>query len=208
MVSECFLCRSGNGRDNIPWQDRPLWLDPRAGLVVPATGGLSIGYVLIAPLEHHLSIRQAASVMGGQLLDFMAEVFFYLRERLGEFTFWEHGSPLDQGRRRAACIDHAHIHVAAGRWPLPLPPQCETFPNLKEALTVTPEKLSRDGYLLLGWNEGKVYVGADIMVSQYYRREWAILAGDPDRWDYLVADDPGITAATIQLLLPGLESEA
>jgi hypothetical protein len=60
--------------------------------------------------------------------------------------------------------------------------------------------------MLLGWADANVYVGADIMVPQYYRREWAILIGDPDRWDYLIAEDPGITAATIQLLLPYLES--
>jgi hypothetical protein len=207
MVTDCFLCRSGNGRSNIPWQDRPLWLDPRAGLVVPATGGLSIGYVLVAPLEHHLSLRQAVAMMGCSLLDFISDVFLYLQERLGEITFWEHGSPLEKDRPRAACVEHAHIHVAAGRWPLPLPPQGEAFPNLREALTATQETLSEDGYLLLGWTDGKVYVGADIMISQYYRREWAILIGDPDRWDYLIAENPGITAATIQLLLPHLEPE-
>lgn len=207
-MTDCFLCRSGNGRSDIRWQDRPLWLDPRAGLVVPATGGLSIGYVLVAPLEHHLSLRQAASVMGYSFLDFISEVFFYLQERLGSFTFWEHGSPLDPTRPRAACVDHAHIHVATGSWPLPLPPRCQTFPSLRDALTVEPDSLSRDGYLLLGWTSGNVHVGADTMVSQYYRREWAALIGDPDRWDYIIAEDPGITAAAIQLLLPYMDSGA
>jgi hypothetical protein len=207
MITDCFLCRSANGSSDIPWQDRPLWLDPRAGLVVPAIGGLSIGYVLVAPLHHHLSIRQAASVMGCSFLDFISDVFSFLQERLGAFTFWEHGSPLDQGRRSAACIRHAHIHVAAGSLPLPLPPQCKTYASLREALTVTSEELSRDGYMLLGWANDNVHVGSDIMVPQYYRREWANIAGDPDRWDYIIAEDPDITAATIQLLLPYLESE-
>jgi hypothetical protein len=202
---DCFLCRSGNGHDDIRWQDRPLWLDPRAGLVVPAIGGLSIGYVLVAPLEHHLNCRQAAAEVGGPFPDFISDVFFYLQKRLGAFTFWEHGSPLTSTRRRAACIDHAHLHVVAGSWPLPLPPSCKSFPDLKSALTATPDDY-RDGYQLLGWTSAEVHVGDDTLVSQYYRREWASLVGDPDRWDYLIAEDPSITEATIQLLLPRAES--
>lgn len=205
-MTDCFLCSSGNGRDDIRWQDRPLWLDPRTGLVVPATGGLSIGYVLVSPVEHFLNLRQAAMTLGCSFLDFMSDVFSYLHEHLGTFTFWEHGSPLSPTQRRAACIDHAHLHVAAGRWLLPLPPRCETFPDLTTALTAQPHELSREGYSLLGWTSAEVHVGADTLVSQYYRREWAALVGDPDRWDYLIAEDPGITAATIQLLLPRIDS--
>jgi hypothetical protein len=207
-MADCFLCRSGNGRSDIRWQDRPLWLDPRAGLVVPATGGLSAGYVLVSPREHHLSIRQAAAAVGCPFLDFISDVFSYLEQRLGSLTFWEHGSPLDPTRRRAACVEHAHIHVAAGSWPLSLPIQSKAFPGLREALTATSGEPSGDGYLLLGWTDGDVHVGADPMIPQYYRREWAALAGDPDRWDYIIAENPGITAATIQLLLSNIDSGA
>jgi hypothetical protein len=89
-----------------------------------------------------------------------------------------------------------------------LPIQSKAFPGLREALTATSGEPSGDGYLLLGWTDGDVHVGADPMIPQYYRREWAALAGDPDRWDYIIAENPGITAATIQLLLSNIDSGA
>jgi hypothetical protein len=202
MDTECFLCRSSSGGNNLRWQDRPLWLDPRAGFVIPGIGGLSPGYVLVAPLEHHINLCQAASILGGSFLSFISDALVYLEERLGVLTFWEHGAPLDQTRPSAACIDHAHLHVAAGNWDLPEPPQASSFPSLRDALVAEAAVLSRDGYLLLGWSGGNVHVGADTMVSQYYRREWARLTGNPDHWDYLIAEDSDITAATIRLLHP------
>jgi hypothetical protein len=56
-VITCFLCQIATGTADIAWSDRPLWLDPRFGLLVPGLGGLSVGYVLLAPLEHHPNLR-------------------------------------------------------------------------------------------------------------------------------------------------------
>jgi hypothetical protein len=55
--------------------------------------------------------------------------------------------------------------------------------------------------MLLGWSDDQVAVGADIMMSQYYRREWAKLIGREGEWDYLLAEDPAVTKATIKLML-------
>jgi hypothetical protein len=97
------MCISGVGIADLPWHDRPLWLDPRAGLAVPGLGGLAPGYVLAAPLGHHPSLRSAVLAHGSPLLGFLSEVMSYLEERMGPLTFWEHGSAPERPGPRSAC---------------------------------------------------------------------------------------------------------
>jgi hypothetical protein len=169
--------------------------------MVPGLGGFCPGYVLIAPLDHELNLRSAATKEDG-FVSFVDGALKFLADRLGRLTFWEHGAPTGSTKQRSACIDHAHLHVVPGQLNLPKPSQGQPFTRLSDALTKKTNLEEADGYLLLGWSDGQVIVGADVMMSQYYRREWAKLVGRHSEWDYLVAEDTRITEATIRLLLP------
>jgi len=168
--------------------------------MIAGLGGLAPGYVLIASSGHQRSLRAATRVQGLDLVHFVSDALVYLEHRLGPLTFWEHGAPQDQASRRSACVEHAHLHVVPGSLALPEPVSYSSFPTIEAALKA--ELLDSDGYLLLGWSARQVMVGADPRVSQYYRREWARLVGRKDEWDYLVAENPRITATTMRLLAP------
>ncbi|TKK81222.1 hypothetical protein FDA94_33690 [Herbidospora galbida] len=203
MIADCFLCRSAAGADDIPWTDRPLWLDPRCGVVLPGMGGLSPGYLLLAPIRHVHSLRTAVASDRSErdFREFVAEVLDFLVRRHGDLTYWEHGGASTENLLpRSACIDHAHLHIVPGFHDLPRPPACQSFPDLASALSDNPE----DGapYLLLGHHKGPCHVGADIGRSQYYRREWAKILGKPDHWDYLVTEDGTNTMRTIDSFFP------
>lgn len=200
MAPDCFLCEAATGTKDLAWYDRPLWLDPRAGLMVAGLGGFSPGYLLVAPIIHELNLHRAASQVD-RFVAFVNEVLSFLVQRFGALTFWEHGAPGTGHKRRSACIDHAHLHVVPGRLPLPEPPLQRVYATLDEALTMEKNLGKSEGYLLLGWTDDHVTLGADIRVPQYYRQEWARLIGRQDEWDYLVAENPNITAATIKQVL-------
>lgn len=197
MVADCFLCRSASGTDDIPWTDRPLWLDPRCGVVLPGIGGLAPGYLLLAPIRHVPSLRSAVADDTGErdFREFVAEVLDFLVRREGAITYWEHGGTTETTLPRSACVAHAHLHIVPGHHDLPRPPASRSFPDLREALS---ERRQDDApYLLFGHHKGTCQVGRDIGKSQYYRREWAKLLGKPDEWDYLVTEDNKRTMRTI-----------
>lgn len=202
MVDDCFLCRAAMGTTDIPWTDRPLWLDPRFGVLVPGLGGLSVGYVLLAPIEHHPNLAQAvASHESGAhgLLSFMVEVLEFLQVRMGPLTYWEHGAPAIRDHASSACIDHAHLHIVPGRLELPPPPDQATYRTMGAALSALAGRVDIKGsYLLTGFHPGPCSVGSDVAVSQYYRQEWAKSVGRADEWDYLLAENPANTKNTIE----------
>ncbi len=168
--------------------------------MIAALGGLTPGYVLIASSTHQRSMRAAAQIQGDNFMRFVRDALAYLECRLGPLTFWEHGAPQGTLQRSSACIEHAHLHVAAGYLALPEPRLCTSFATLEAALRADIGE--GYGYLLVGWSSGRVAVGSDPKVSQYYRREWARLVGRDDEWDYLAAENARITAATMRLLAP------
>jgi diadenosine tetraphosphate (Ap4A) HIT family hydrolase len=198
----CFLCAATAGTEDIRWHDRPLWLDPRAGVVMAGLGGFTPGYVLIAPIAHQQNLCSSPEPLRDRFLSFLFETISYLEMRLGDLTFWEHGAPANSAIRRSACIDHAHLHVIPGTLALPEPPNSTHFPSIYDAIRSSPRAMASNGYLLVGWSSTSTAIGSDVRVSQYYRREWARITGRPDEWDYLLAEDANVTAETIQLLAP------
>jgi hypothetical protein len=200
--SECFLCRISTGTMDIPWSDRPLWLDPRFGLLVPGLGGLTPGYVLLAPMDHHPSLGAASHLPDSRkhgFPNFVHEVLAFLRARMGPLTYWEHGGGGAPEERRSSCVDHAHLHVVPGRLDLPCPPDHMVFPGITEALTaLAASRIPADPYLLMGQSPGLCFVGRDVGISQYYRREWAKILDKADEWDYILTEDPVLTRNTIR----------
>lgn len=199
-ADKCFLCLTASGIVDIPWMDRPLWLDPRRGLLVPGLGGLAVGYVLLSPISHDPSLR--ARVMradGGRgFMEFTDEVLEFLGERLGDLTYWEHGGTDVSTDRQSACVDHAHLHIVAGHLPLPMPPDRVTHSGLRQALTWLADSEVSNPYLLMGYSSGPCFTGGDVGLSQYYRREWAKIIGRADDWDYLISSAPDVTRQTIE----------
>jgi hypothetical protein len=196
--AHCFLCRSSRRPVDIPWTDRPLWLDPRCGLLLPGLGGLTSGYMLLAPIGHHpnLAAAAAAKETPRDLREFIVEVLDYLRSRMGDITYWEHGGANDTLIPNSACVDHAHLHITPGRLDLPLPPRPTAHPGIHEALGALFEGPAP--YLLMGHHRGTCFTGGDVGIPQYYRREWAKLRGRPTDWDYLLTEAAHRTKDTIE----------
>jgi hypothetical protein len=196
----CFLCRASTGTIDIPWSDRPLWLDPRFGVLLPALGGFSVGYMLLAPIEHYPNLAAALHGDGeaNGFTGFVETVLTYLRAKMGDLTYWEHGGASRAGVRSSACIEHAHLHIVPGKLDLPLPPDHADHPAIGSALAaLVGSSEVKDGYLLMGRSPGRCFTGRDVGISQYYRREWARLLGRADEWDYLLSEDPALTRKTI-----------
>lgn len=199
IIDSCFICRAAELAAAAPWFDTPLWSDG-SGTILPGIGGMAPGYVLFSPLAHRTSLRSATeedkAVVGS-----VVEALRYLQGRIGRLTYWEHGGAGNWGRS-SACIDHAHLHVAPGSLPLPPPPESKEYQGIEDLLSM-PSKPDEaiDSYLLLGWSDGKCFIGRDVCISQYFRREWARLLGKPDRWDYALVEDSDITRATIDMFL-------
>ncbi|GAA3129609.1 hypothetical protein [Streptosporangium carneum] len=205
-VDGCFLCLTASGTADISWTDRPLWLDPRRGLLLPGLGGLTVGYVLLSPISHDPSLRASAMRPddGRHFVEFVEEVLEFLGERLGgDLTYWEHGGADISEERQSACVEHAHLHIAAGHLPLSTPPGHVAHSGLGQALTWMAGSEDSNPYLLMGHTSGSCFTGRDAEPSQYYRREWAKIVGRDDEWDYLLSGSPDVTRRTIEsILLP------
>lgn len=199
---DCFICRVGSGLTNIPAMDRPLRLEPRVGIMLPGAGALDGGYVLICPTQHFTTIRDALSENPG-FLDFINTSLNLYRGRIGPYSFWEHGSGSSCLVSRSACIDHAHLHVVP-KQDFSLPPDGVLFPELSE-MDLDSEVLANGPYLLYGASDESIIVGPDPRVSQYYRREWALLLGLPDHWDYALGDVSAAQKSSLLSLLGGDE---
>lgn len=199
ITADCFLCDASTGDDSLPWHDRPLSLDPSRGVAIAGLGGFGVGYILVAPAAHHTSLLQAAH-NDPTFPRFVCRTLQHYEHRFGNYTFWEHGGA-PGGGRQSACIEHAHLHVAPGRILLPQPPRPREYLDLHHALSDREREAMTGGYLLMGHRGEACYVGDDVCEAQHFRRAWARAVGQPERWDYLLAEDPQITRATIKQFL-------
>ncbi|MCP2244255.1 hypothetical protein [Lentzea aerocolonigenes] len=187
----CFLCGAILGDRDIPWTDRPLFLDPRFGAVVPGAGALVAGYVLIAPTTHSPSL--CAVPLRSGFAEFLSTALDFLQEALGPLTYWEHGgTSADFRSPTSACVDHAHLHVVPGSPPLTLPsPSIVESDDLVALLDAAHADWSARPYLLVGGTDRKCSLSSDIGVPQYFRRQLAQWTGEPHSWDYAAV--PGET---------------
>lgn len=202
-VVDCFLCFVFQEASDIPFYDRPLWLDPRFGVLVPGIGALAPGYVLLAPREHvpNLAGAVAGAWAGRSWETFLQDVYDHLTATLGSFTFWEHGGSASITRKTSACTDHAHLHVVKGILDLASPEPSAPYPHLIAALRALSARPSpeEEPYLLLGQSKGRCVVAPDPGVPQYYRRQWASLLNKSDVWDYAAVRHLDNSRATIKL---------
>lgn len=199
----CFLCDLGNSRTspNRPWYDWPIFVRPGVGTAVVSVGALINGYLLVAPDVHVSSVCVMSSGKVRQFLSFLDAVLRHVEVLFGACTIFEHGSCPSEGRRRSACVTHAHIHIIPGIYRLSsLELPIETFPDLvsmANASSLAPA----NGYLMYREPGGPVCCSADIGVPQYFRRHIAAALGCYDEWDYALFPRWETVRATQEALL-------
>ncbi|GLY53064.1 hypothetical protein [Lentzea sp. NBRC 102530] len=197
----CFLCGAILGDRDIPWTDRPLFLDPRFGAVVPGAGALVSGYVLIAPSTHSPSLCAVPPRSG--FTGFLAAALDFLQDAMGPLTYWEHGgTSAGFPAPTSSCVDHAHLHVVPGEPPLTLPsPSLEEADDLITLLGAAHAEWSSLPYLLVGGTGRRCSLGRDVGVPQYFRRQLAQWTGEPHSWDYAAVPDEVRMRETVLRLL-------
>lgn len=184
----CFICVACSGDPRAPSLDRPLCRQPGVGAVIAAAGPLGPGYVLVVPERHFTDIASALRLHPG-LRDFVERSLTEYETLFGEYTVWEHGSAV-LDIPTSGCIPHAHLNV--------IPKTSLTKPTDAHTVCTWDDfaRLARTPYLLLGGSGPELCFGRDSGISQHYRREWARLVGQMDRWDYAVGGIPGLQQET------------
>lgn len=203
VKGNCFICESIKGTSDIPWTDRPLLLDPRFGGIIPGIGALIPGYVLMCPAVHVPNFCLASADSG--FLSFARYMMEFLSDRLGAFTYFEHGGQRSDAAT-SACVDHAHIHAVPDRFLFELPLEDDRFASLIDFLQTGSPKWANRPYLMLGTSDGECRVAEDIGVSQYFRRQLALAVDDLYSWDYAAAPKFDLVRQTIEKVL-GVGSE-
>ncbi|MFC5288093.1 hypothetical protein ACFPM7_13620 [Actinokineospora guangxiensis] len=192
----CFLCVAVRGVSTLDWIDRPLLLDPRAGVVLAGAGALVPGYALVAPRAHVGSLAEA--VTDRRFLRFLDDAVGFVEERFGEITFWEHGGVLAEVPS-SACVEHAHLHVAAGSFEFVTGAPVRARGRL--LIDTVRQGRGTAPYLLHGGTGRDCVLTDDPAVPQYYRRQLAHAVGKPDHWDYAAVRGEEHAEATMRLLL-------
>jgi hypothetical protein len=195
--SGCFICNGLAGTDDIPWTDRPLFLDPHQGGVLPGVGAIAPGYVLICPMDHVPNFRVAMQRPG--MAAFLDDICQLLVQSLGPFTFFEHGGSEHDETVSSSCVYHAHIHIVPGHLPLTAPNPSVRHASLADFLGRANSAPVYVAYLMCGYSDGPCDVSPDIGVPQYFRKQLAALYGDPDLWDYAAAPGFEQVKQTIRL---------
>ncbi|WP_329396456.1 HIT domain-containing protein [Streptomyces lydicus] len=141
---------------------------------------LSVGHLLLLPVEHYLSFAQLIEERGVELAEVLESVGALYRATFGRLTVLEHGS--SAAMKSSACISHAHWHL--------MPIDGNRVNSLimadglpPAALTDLKQLVPYGGapYFLCG-QQGKYYVydGRRPMRSQYLRSIVGQVLGIPD----------------------------
>lgn len=163
---------------------RAIWESDGFRLIADVSP-LSIGHLLLLPVEHYLSFAQLMDESGVQPATVLEKVSSLYRAAFGELTVLEHGSSI--GMRSSACISHAHWHI--------MPIDGSRVNSLIMADALPSVALTDIGqlagfgaapYFLCGHgDEYHVYDGRRPMRSQYLRSIVGQVLGIPDPlWDY------------------------
>lgn len=152
--------------------------------LTPAPGGLSPGYVILAPRTHRLNFGQ----LGREALTEAAAVVSAVKSTFsdqGPFVVFEHGA-LSEGETGAACVSHAHLHIA------PVPRPDELHEELERRFDGEPldglrslgEQPVMCPYLAVETGSACIrYIGEN-MESQLLRKLIASQLGRPEQWNW------------------------
>lgn len=109
-MTDCELCGSLGAIENRQIWNRPL-LESQNFVVIPSLGALVVGWVLIVPKHHAISMGALSDSDWAELDDLKRTTASALRAyyRLPVCAF-EHG-PSREGLRLGCGVDHAHLHL-------------------------------------------------------------------------------------------------
>lgn len=184
----CFICQAFTGNPALPALDRPVRCERGIGAVLTGAGPLGPGYVLVVPEVHYGDIATAIR-LHADFLGFVERSLVEYERLFGEFTVWEHGSA-SLGVRTSGCVEHAHLNVIP-KVDLAPPPEAQAVAGWSQVA-----RSVKSPYLLLGGSGQPLTIGTDSGISQHYRRQWACITGDADRWDYAMAGNADLQRAT------------
>jgi diadenosine tetraphosphate (Ap4A) HIT family hydrolase len=170
--------------EDLRWHDRPLVTVPGVGAVIPGLGAFVPGYVLIFPPQHVRSTLEIPSKSAAAFARLVNKVVAVIRATFGPTTVFEHGTCAQEGVRRSACLDHAHLQVLPGSYGL--------IHDLvvAKATGCTPSPPGRSfnssSYLFLDEPDKDPIYLVDPGLSQFFRRRIAAKLRVGDEWDYLL----------------------
>jgi diadenosine tetraphosphate (Ap4A) HIT family hydrolase len=162
--------------------------------VIPGPGNFAVGYLILAPRVHRLSF----SDVGAEILERAQVLVTALCNGLAQslcspFVVFEHGAA-DGIRRGAACVDHAHMHIAPSPRPHELRDfmrahfeECPPMARLRELAASPPG----GPYVLLSEIDGWCSYNTPTIPRQLLRRLLTAQHGRPAEWNWRVHPNAG-----------------
>jgi diadenosine tetraphosphate (Ap4A) HIT family hydrolase len=155
--------------------------------LIPGPGNFAVGYLILAPHEHYLSFAVMRREVLERAQDLLETLVGGLTRRLRTpVVVFEHGAA-DSMRRGAACVDHAHVHVA----PAPRPHELRDFMRgrFEEAAPIDGlGDLARSPpcgpYVLFGDGDGWSIYSTPAIQRQLLRRLLTAQHGRPSEWNW------------------------
>jgi diadenosine tetraphosphate (Ap4A) HIT family hydrolase len=202
------MCAATRPGQAVPWTDVPILTEPGAGVVIPATGAIVPGYVLVCPEEHLLSLARLPEAAKVGFAHLVRSARVLLERTFGPTLMFEHGG-CDGSTRRSQCVAHAHLHLwaIADSCRLTVPSSTATYNSL-DAFLGDAAKWANAPYLLYSDGDERIYVSEDHGEAQYFRRQISATLGRPYEWDYgafIFADQVQETIERLRRSLAGAE---
>jgi diadenosine tetraphosphate (Ap4A) HIT family hydrolase len=157
--------------------------------VIPGPGNFTVGYLILAPHHHYRSFATVGSEILARAETLITTLCDALAESLGSpLVVFEHGAA-DARHSGAACVDHAHMHIA----PAPRPAELHGFMrrHFEEDLSISglshlAAAPPMSPYVLLGDARGWSMYCTPVIQRQLLRRLLAAQHGRPREWNWRV----------------------
>lgn len=153
--------------------------------IILDTAPLARGHVLIVSNEHVPSMAKLSRSGRAELRQTVSDVSQSLTRAYSPPTLLEHGAH-NFARSGGACIEHAHLHLVPGDFPI-LPRLVRDFPEIARLADYEDALDALGGQAYLFWKSptlGSFGVSAPVCATQYLRRLVAAAAGTPARWNW------------------------
>lgn len=119
-------CRMCGIRGSAATWDRPIFATDNF-VVVPSKGAFLVGWLMIVPTKHVLSIAGLTEAHSAELEELITQVSDKQRRGFASPTIFEHGACVS-GTTFGCGIDHAHVHL------VPLPASIDLRAHAESAL--------------------------------------------------------------------------
>ena len=196
-ISDCCFCKEfkekempGEFIEHSHIQNRIIQ-ETKSFIVIPSVSPITQGHIMILPKYHIKSMAQINPENIGELISIFSNVSNKLKNKLGDYIFFEHG--IGKSKQGGCGVDHAHLHL--------LPVQEKYFNSLIENITkdfqlVKEIDLSHfiinvahhDSYLMMGNSSSSdvLYSINNNIPSQYLRQKIALITNsNPSDWKQL-----------------------